>query len=328
MALRPALLLSLLLLAGCLSPDLTTPPVEGTGPVTRSVIRFETEAGPLTVLLYPEAAPRTVALMEQYVAEGYYVGRSFGRTVPGHVIQVVDAAGGVTDDARRVPLEAAPGFQFSAGAVGIARDADPDSGGPEFFVMDYATSHLGGNYTVWGQVVSDLDVVHGIAARPAVDWPRAPAQTPAVPDTPVGPGFVAGPTDRSPIVPVRITAARLERVNLVPDQLARYPLQVAQNVRSGTLRHSLEWPADLHANATGALTWYVRPASGSAPQGTIEVRDEAGPLFVAPSAPGIYPFAWRPGWPGTHTLSFLHNGTVVAQMQVPVPAQPAAPRLA
>ncbi|MEA3203605.1 MAG: peptidyl-prolyl cis-trans isomerase, partial [Thermoplasmata archaeon] len=142
---RAALLVLLAaLLAGCVTspvPAPATPGVDLAASVTRPAIRFETEAGPLTVLLYPEAAPRTVALMEQYVAEGYYTGRSFTRTVPGHVIQVADASGTATEDGRRAPLETDPAHHFSAGAVGIARDTDPNSGGPEFFVMDFATSH-------------------------------------------------------------------------------------------------------------------------------------------------------------------------------------------
>jgi peptidylprolyl isomerase len=302
------------LLAGCLAHEAALPTPPGVGlaaTVARPAIRFDTEAGPLTVLLYPEAAPKTVALMEQYVREGYYVGRSFGRTVPGHVIQVADAAGGATDDARRVPLETSRQFHFSAGAVGTARDTDPESGGPELFIMDFATSHLDGNYTVWGQVVSDLAVVHDIATRPALDS----GAVPTIPGAPVG-----APFDRMALAPVRITAARLEEVTLPAATAAHYPLQVARNVRAGALRHSLEWPADLRANATAGLTWFIRASSGSAPQDGIEVRDENGPLPVAFGAAGVYPFTWRPDAPGSHELAFLQGGRELARLQVAVPA--------
>lgn len=313
---RLAFLLLAVLLAGCLAPDdpADGDPLRPTGTVERAAIRFDTEAGPLTVLLYPEAAPRTVALMETYVREGYYVGRSFGRTVPGHVIQVVDAAGGATDDARRVPLETDAAFHFSAGAVGIARDVDPNSGGPEFFVMDFATSHLDGNFTVWGQVVAGRGTVHDIATRPAVDF----SVVPALPGVPVGP-----PTDRMAVAPVRIVAATLERIALPAAEAAHYPLQVAKNVRSGGLRHSLEWPADLRANATSTLTWYARASQGTAPVDAVEIRDGRGPLPIAFAAPGIYPFTWRPDAPGAHTLTFLQGGKELARLQVPVPAETA-----
>jgi cyclophilin family peptidyl-prolyl cis-trans isomerase len=308
------LLLAGVLLAGCVVPQVpSVPPPGGARPelaasVTRPAIRFETEAGQLTVILYPEQAPQTVALMERYVAEGYYVGRSFGRTVPGHVIQVADAGNGALDDPRRVPLEASPMLHFAAGAVGTARDAAPDSGGPEFFVMDFATSHLDGNYTVWGQVVSGLPVVHDIATRPAIDFTAA-----SVPGVPVG-----APFDRMAVAPVRITAARLEQVSLPAATAAHYPLQVAKNLRVGALRHSLEWPADLRANATSDLAWYVRASSGGAPQESVEIRDERGPLPLRPDVPGAYPFAWRPASPGAHTLAFLQAGKELARLQVQV----------
>jgi peptidylprolyl isomerase len=304
------------LLAGCgaSSPGSATAPdghaTGGAGTVQRHAIQFDTEAGVLTILLYPEAAPKTVALLEQYVREGYYAGRSFTRTVPGHVIQVTDATGGMTDDARTVPVEANATFHFSAGAAGIARGADPNSGGPEFFLMDYATSHLDGNYTVWGQVLAGLDVVHDIASRPAVDL------TPAnVPGVPVGP-----PTDRMALVPVRIVAARLLALALPRAEAAHFPLQVARNVRVGDLRHSLEWPADLHAGSLAQLTWYVRPYRGAAvPTSDLVVSDGSGPLPLGTVVPGIIPFTWAPT-AGPHVLTLSQGGQKLAELAVQVPS--------
>jgi peptidylprolyl isomerase len=315
-----ALLVGLLVpLAGCAAGDpprpATTPTAAPAGVVERPAILFETEAGPLTVVLYPEAAPETVALMLQYVAEGYYVGRSFGRTVPGHVIQVTDAAGGATDDARKVPLETSTAFHFAAGAAGTARGTDPGSGGPELFIMDYATSHLDGNYTVWGQVVSGLAVVHDVATRPAIDS----AVVPPIPGAPA-----AAPFDRMAVVPVRITATHALKVSLPASEAARLPLQVAKNLRAGDLRHSLEFPADLHAGAPSRLTWYVRPYNGAAVPATgLSVQDGGGnaTIMVAPAQPGIYPFDWTPTSAGDHTLALLQGGTTLARLHVEVPAQ-------
>lgn len=315
-------LLALLLAAaaaGCTARD-RTPLGDGASggdaprPMERPAIVFETEAGPITVLLYPEAAPKTVALMEQYVAEGYYVGRSFGRTVPGHVIQVADAVNGATDDSRRAPLETNASFHFSAGAVGTARDADPNSGGPELFIMDYATSHLDGNYTVWGQVVSDLATVHDIANRPAVD-------SSTIPPAPGVPSLL--PFDRMAVVPVRITATHLVNLSLPAEVVGHLPLQVARNVRAGDLRHSLEWPADLHAGNASHLTWYIRAYNGAAaPTGLVEVRDGNTTLAVTAAQAGIYPFEWTPSHGGDHALSFVHGGIVLARLHVFVPEAP------
>jgi peptidylprolyl isomerase len=288
-----------------------------TAAIERPAILFETEAGPITVLLYPEAAPQTVALMQQYVAEGYYVGRSFGRTVPGHVIQVAEATE-TRDDARRVPLETNAAFHFSAGAVGTARGTDPGSGGPELFIMDYATSHLDGNYTVWGQVVSDLAAVHDIANRPAIDS----STVPSIPGAPA-----AAPFDRMAVVPVRITATHSIKVSLPAALVAQLPLQVAKNVRAGDLRHSLEFPADLHPGATSRLTWYIRGYNGAAaPTANLAVQDNATAtsMPISPMGTGIYPFDWMPATAGEHVLSFVEGGTVLARLRVQVPAQAGA----
>ncbi|HUR61225.1 MAG TPA: peptidylprolyl isomerase [Candidatus Thermoplasmatota archaeon] len=311
----PAALIVLLVpLGGCATSEA---PGAGTGtpdavaqPVERDAILFQTEAGPITVLLYPEAAPKTVALMQQYVAEGYYVGRWFGRTVPGHVIQVAEPTEH-RDDPRRVPLETSPAFHFSAGAVGTARGADPGSGGPELFIMDYATSHLDGNYTVWGQVLSGLAVVHDIATRPAIDSSVV---------APIPGAQAQAPFDRMAVVPVRITATQSLRVSLPPEAAAHLPLQVARNVRAGDLRHSLEYPADLHAGAPAHLTWYARGYDGAAaPTQRLEVRDNGTAIPLAPASPGVYPFDWTPSSAGPHTLAFVEGGNVLARLQVDVP---------
>ncbi|HLF16032.1 MAG TPA: peptidylprolyl isomerase [Candidatus Thermoplasmatota archaeon] len=175
-------------LAGCLSSNGSAEKPT----VSREAILFDTEFGPLTVILYPEAAPETVSLLKAYVGEGYYDGRVFYRTVPGHVIQVTDLHG-LTEDARTVPLEPMAGFSFSAGAAGIARSEDPHSGGPEFFLMDFATGHLDGNYTVWGQVVEGLRVVHHAARVPAIEFPRLPGETPSVEGPPSAPAASSAP---------------------------------------------------------------------------------------------------------------------------------------
>jgi peptidylprolyl isomerase len=303
---------ALLLLAGCMQP--TTPPADeappSAAPVVREAIRFETGLGTFTVLLYPEAAPATVDLMKAYVAEGYYVGREFNRVVPGHVIQVIDKAGGASDDARRVPLEAPADHHFSAGAAGIARGADPHSGGPEIFFMDFGTSHLDGNYTVWGQLVDGLDVVHRIARVPTVDLTKVPGASDYL-------------TDRQAVQAVAITATRLLTVELDAEAASHYPLQVAKNVRVDAWRHSLEWPNDLRAGQAADLTWYVRTSDDAkpapaAPELQIRVGNETLAVEGDPDASGAYHWQWTPTAAGAHEASLLRGADVLATLTVRV----------
>jgi peptidylprolyl isomerase len=310
----------LLLLAGCLSaPPSPAGLPEGPPPLppeSHDAIRFGTDLGPFTVILYESAAPETVALMRAYVEEGYFVGRAFHRIVPGHVIQVTDAAGGATEDARRVPLEASPDHVFSAGAVGIARGLEPDSGGPEFFVMDFATSHLNGNYTVWGQVVEGLHVVHRIARGPAIDFRRTLAPfPPEVQD--------AAPTDRMATDPVAIRSTELVRVQ-VPGGV--YPLQVATNVRAGDHRHSLEWPRLLRPDVTADLAWYVRPYNGTAPPAPrdvqVRIAGELLPVLGEATAEGVYRFRWTPTDLAERDVTLVAHGADLATLRLRPRAAP------
>src|SRR5438034_579042 len=86
-----ALALTLAALAGCTSPPPPAPAPIVLPPATHETIRFETDAGPIVIMLYPEAAPKTVQMMKDFVTQGYYNGRAFYRIVPGHVIQITDA---------------------------------------------------------------------------------------------------------------------------------------------------------------------------------------------------------------------------------------------
>lgn len=307
------LALALVLAAGCSTPT-PSPPTPDTS-VAFEAVRFETELGSFTAIVYRSSAPRTVALMQDLVNASYFDERAFTRIVAGHVIQAADAAGGAADDPRTVPLEIDASLHFAAGALGIARGSDPDSGGPQFFAMDFATSHLDGNYTVWGQVVEGLGVVHRIARQPAIDAPRVPGAVPEVGGTPVG------TTDRMAVPPIAITGAAWTQVRLPPQEAARYPLQVAANVRWGDYRHSLEWPADLVAGSPAHLTWYVRPYNGTEPPaGRITVAAGPATMEARPDgdAPGAYHFTWTPPRAGRHQLELRAGTVAVATMTVEV----------
>lgn len=344
------LLACLLALPGCVSPGGSGPGDDEGAPVTFEAIRFETEEGAFTAILFPAEHPETTAFMRKLVEDKYYEGREFGRVIPGFVIQEVDRTGGTTDQKETVPLEAGTAVQFSAGAIGIARDVDPNSGGSEFFVMDFAVSPLWGNYTAWAQVVDGMDVVHKIARAPAVKTgPASAVSSGLVPGSPV----YFGVHDRVPVDPVKMTRVTLLNVTLPAAEAARYPLRVGETYRSpvptdaaGTadpraapqIRATLEWPANLDAGRASALTWYVatrevNPATSQARDppspdlagvtvrvegpgaATIPVQEDAG-------VPGMLRFSWTPAARGSYVLHLEKDGKEVALSNVTVPTPP------
>jgi peptidylprolyl isomerase len=329
MAVRGRALLTIAVLvasAGCLDGGSDDGPAPEAPPAStfvqlvpageRPAVTFETTEGDITVMLYPEAAPESVALVQRQAEAGYYAGRAFGRIVPGHVIQDMDVTAATEATAGTAPLETNASYHFSAGAVGFALGADPDAGGAEFFIMDFATSHLHGNFSVWGQVVDGMDVVHRIARGP-----RAPSQATSAAAS-LNP--TAGILDQMALVPVRILGATVTTLTLGDSQAAKYPYQAAKNARVGDWRHSLEWPNDLRVGQESLLTWYVRPYNGTAlpNEDRLQVRfiDAAINVDDDPVAPGKYVVPWTPTTAGVQPAMLVRDRDVYAVLNLTVHA--------
>jgi len=133
-----------------------------------------TPMGEIVVELFPEVAPLHVANFDSLVRIGFYDGTAFHRVVPGFVIQGGDPNSkdkpretwGYGDPSqRRIPAE----FNdrpHKRGTVSAARAADPNSATSQFFICLVDLPQLDGKYTVFGQVVSGMEVVDAIAAVP------------------------------------------------------------------------------------------------------------------------------------------------------------------
>jgi cyclophilin family peptidyl-prolyl cis-trans isomerase/HEAT repeat protein len=126
------------------------------------IVVFETTRGTMTVATYPEVAQIHVANFVGLVKKGFYDGLLWHRVVPNFVIQGGDADGtGWGDAGYQVRAEINP-LRFKKGTLGMPRGADFDSGGVQVFFNHVPTPHLDGLYTVFGQVVSGLDVLDRI----------------------------------------------------------------------------------------------------------------------------------------------------------------------
>lgn len=324
---RLVVLLLAALLAGCATPFQPS----GDESVTFQGLRFETRLGAFTAIVFENDTPATAEFIGKLVDAKYYDGRQFGRVIPGFVIQEVDRTGGTTDQKEHVRLEAPSRVMFSAGAFGIARDADPNSGGSEFFVMDHATSSLYGNYTAFAQVVEGMEVVHAIARVPAVKTGPASSVVGAPPGSPV----YFGVHDRVPVDPVVMTKVTRVEVTLPLSEAAKYPLIVGETTRTDTLRMTPEWTADLREAHEGTVTWWVS-ARDVSPTGQAKDPDPPsldgmtvafdGPAPAAFDAPevdanvGSVQVTWTPGAVGVYEARLLKNGEVLARATLVVTA--------
>lgn len=313
-------------LAGCVTPPADEGALGGAS-VAYDAISFETEVGTFVAILFCDATPATCEFMRGLVEGGYYDGRAFGRVMPGFVIQEVDRTGGTTDQSEKVAPEFGTNVAFSAGALGIARDADPNSGGSEFFVMDHPSSNLWGNYTAFAQVVDGMDVVHAIARAPAVKTGPVGGVVGAPPGSPV----YFGVHDRVPVDPVQMTRVTMTTVELPADVASQYPLVTSDTVRSDARRATLEWPRDVAAGKGSLFTWYAwgrdvttqgqlqdpPPLDYSA--FTIEIEGEpfAGEMTVDETN-GMLSFLWTPRAAGLWHVALVEDGEEIALANVTV----------
>ncbi len=143
---------------------------------TKPKVQFTTNMGTFVVELEPEAAPQTVACFLAYVKEGHYSGTLFHRVMATFMIQ----GGGHKADMSEKPAPRtvahegrrakAAGLSNVRGSLAMARTNDPNSGGAQFYINVVDNPNLdppsfdGWGYTVFGRVVSGMEVVDAIRA--------------------------------------------------------------------------------------------------------------------------------------------------------------------
>ena len=128
--------------------------------------------GTIVIDLLPDVAPKHVAQITALAATGAYDGVVFHRVIDGFMAQTGDVQFGKTggdtgragmggSDMPDLPAEFSA-VSFERGVVGMARSQDPDSANSQFFIMFAPATHLDGQYTAVGRVVSGMDVVDAI----------------------------------------------------------------------------------------------------------------------------------------------------------------------
>lgn len=137
-----------------------------------TMIKLQTNFGPITLELDAKAAPETVANFVQYVRDGHYNGTIFHRVIDGFMIQ----GGGFTADMEqkdtRAPIknEADNGLKNVAYSIAMARTPNPDSASSQFFINLSNNEFLnfrepsaqGYGYCVFGRVSEGQDTVDRI----------------------------------------------------------------------------------------------------------------------------------------------------------------------
>lgn len=133
---------------------------------------IETKFGNIELKLFPEVAPKHVENFLKLAESGFYDGTIFHRVIPGFMIQGGDPNSKGTN--RSIHGTGGPGYSVDAefndkphvrGTLSMARSRDPNSAGSQFFIVVKKSSFLDHQYTVFGEVVSGMDVADEIVSQ-------------------------------------------------------------------------------------------------------------------------------------------------------------------
>jgi peptidyl-prolyl cis-trans isomerase B (cyclophilin B) len=170
-----------------------------TATTTNEVAVLKTSAGEMVVEFWPDVAPKHVENFKKLAKQGFYDGTAFHRIIKGFMIQGGDPN---TKDPNKEDSygTGGPGHTVNAefndrkhvrGVLSMARSANPNSAGSQFFIMLGDAPSLDNKYTGFGKLIKGDDVLGKIG------------------DTPVGPNRSGEPSKPKQ----RVT---LESVKIVP----------------------------------------------------------------------------------------------------------------
>jgi cyclophilin family peptidyl-prolyl cis-trans isomerase len=128
-----------------------------------NTIIMETTKGRVVIELRPDLAPGHVERIKTLSRQGFYDNVVFHRVIDGFMAQTGDPTGTGTGKSNlpNIPAEFSK-TQYKRGAVGMARSQSPDSANSQFFICYDGCGPLTGQYTLFGEVVSGMDVVDKI----------------------------------------------------------------------------------------------------------------------------------------------------------------------
>ena len=150
-------------------------------------VDMKTSVGTIRLELYPSKAPKTVENFLQYVKDGHFNGTIFHRVIDNFMIQ----GGGFDKGYRQKPTRASVenegknGLKNDLGTIAMARTSAPHSASSQFFIngknndfLNAANAQDGWGYTVFGKVVSGMDVVMKISKSPTGSGGPFPTDVP------------------------------------------------------------------------------------------------------------------------------------------------------
>ena len=156
------------------APKTETKKEVSTPATPNEVAIIKTAKGEMVVEFWSDVAPKTVENFKKLAKDGFYDGTAFHRIVKGFMVQGGDP---LTKDASKEASWGTgdPGYKIKAefssrshqlGVLSMARSANPDSAGSQFFICLGDASFLDNKYTAFGKVLKGEDVLKSLGEAP------------------------------------------------------------------------------------------------------------------------------------------------------------------
>jgi cyclophilin family peptidyl-prolyl cis-trans isomerase/protein-disulfide isomerase len=134
-------------------------------PKKQYIATLHTEKGDIVIQLFADKAPLAVNSFIFLARQGWFDGVTFHRVIPGFVAQAGDPSGTGNGNPGYFFKNEISDLKFDKpGMVGMA-NSGADTNGSQFFITYAAAVHLDGGYTIFGQVLSGLDVAEKLTPR-------------------------------------------------------------------------------------------------------------------------------------------------------------------
>lgn len=132
-------------------------------PADAPIATLTLESGEVKIALRPDLAPEHVARITELANSGFYDGLKFHRVIDGFMAQTGDPLGNGTGGSDLPDLAAEFSDEpFVRGTLGMARSRNPNSANSQFFIVTADAQHLNGQYTLFGNVISGMDLIDGL----------------------------------------------------------------------------------------------------------------------------------------------------------------------
>ena len=135
-----------------------------------TIMVLETTQGNIEIKLKSDIAPRACENFIKLAEKGYYNGLIFHRVIKGFMIQGGDPTGtgmgGESIWGRPFEDEVSPVAKFDGPGILAMANSGPNTNGSQFFITCAKTPWLNMRHTIFGEVVSGLDVAQKIENTP------------------------------------------------------------------------------------------------------------------------------------------------------------------